>query len=144
MTGHQPHPGTGVTIRGLSEKVLPEEVARGCGVKFVKEADPFNVKEMIETLRKALKHDGTAVVVSRRECVLLTLRRKRRAGEQVLTYNVQSEKCTGCGVCISMLGCPAISWAGEKAVIDNVLCVGTLCGVCTQICPYNAIEVASK
>lgn len=142
MTGHQPHPGTGITNRGVSKKVKPEDVAIGCGVEFVRVVDPFNVKEAIKTFKEALNHDGPAVVVARRKCVLLVVREKRRAG-QVISYEVKPDKCTGCGVCVSMLGCPAISKFREKVVIDPVLCVGTTCGVCAQICPYKAIEVAS-
>ena len=36
------------------------------------------------------------------------------------------------------IGCPAISMANGKAVIDNTLCTG--CGVCTQLCKLGAIS----
>lgn len=144
MTGHQPHPGTGVTNRGITEEVRPEDVAKGCGVKFVSVVDPLDVKATIKTFKDALKHDGVAVVVSRRVCALLAISEKRRAGKKIVPYEVKSEECTGCGVCISLLGCPAISWSGKKAVIDPVLCVGTICGVCAKICPYKVIKAVSE
>ena len=37
------------------------------------------------------------------------------------------------------LGCPSIHMdADGKAGIDKTLCVG--CGVCEQLCPFDAIE----
>lgn len=143
MTGHQPHPGTGVTNRGVTTRVMIEEVAKGCGAKFVRVVDPFKVKETIKTFREALEYDGLAVVVARRKCILLTLRERRRKGVQITPYEVDSDKCTECEVCTSMLGCPAISWVENKAAIEPTLCVGIDCGVCAQICPYDAIRVAS-
>lgn len=144
MTGHQPHPGTGVTNRGITEKIRPEEIAKGCGAKFVKVIDPLTVKEAVEAFKEALTYDGVAVIVSRRKCTLLAIAEKRREGQRIIPCEVNNDRCTGCGICISMLGCPAISWSHKKAVIDPVQCAGTVCGVCAQICPYKAIEVTSE
>ena len=54
---------------------------------------------------------------------------------------VDEEKCTGCGVCLQV-GCPAISKDRKtgKAVIDELLCVGSHCTVCAQVCPFDAIS----
>ena len=46
------------------------------------------------------------------------------------------DKCVGCKSCMR-IGCPAISIADGKAVIDNTLCTG--CGVCTQLCKFDAL-----
>jgi indolepyruvate ferredoxin oxidoreductase alpha subunit len=143
MTGQQPHPGTGVTNRGTTEKIMPEEVAKGCGAKFVKVIDPFFVKEAVKTFREALTYDGVAVIISRRECALLAIAKKRKEGQRIVPCEVDNERCTGCGVCVSTLGCPAISWSGKKIIIDPVQCDGTVCGVCMQICPQKAIGVTS-
>ncbi len=36
------------------------------------------------------------------------------------------------------IGCPAIAMKNGKAQIDTTLCVG--CGVCTQMCNFDAIN----
>jgi len=105
----------------------------------VEVVDPYNFKEAVAVIEQALRHQGVAVVVSRRECTLITLRRARRNGETIPTYRVDLERCNGCKVCINY-GCPAFVWTGEKAKIDATLCNG--CGVCAQICPLRVIHVA--
>jgi indolepyruvate ferredoxin oxidoreductase, alpha subunit len=42
-----------------------------------------------------------------------------------------------CKLCVTRLGCPAISSVEGKASIDPSLCNG--CGLCAQICPFQAI-----
>ncbi len=139
MTGHQPHPGTGVTGMGkVNPPIKIEEVALGIGVPYVKVIDPLQVKESIRTIRDAVAFDGPAVIVSRSICALLELAQKRRAGEEIIPYKVDPEICRGCQVCTGKLGCAAAIWKGEHAAIDPVLCTG--CGVCAQICPYKAIQ----
>jgi indolepyruvate ferredoxin oxidoreductase alpha subunit len=141
MTGFQPHPGTGYTAMGDETVMLkPEEIARACGVKFVEVVDPFNLKEATETIEKAIRFEGPAVVVSRRLCAIIEQREKKKRKEAVVPYHIDPEKCNvKCNACIELLGCPAIIKEGTKTVIDSSLCTG--CGVCAQICPYKAIVV---
>jgi indolepyruvate ferredoxin oxidoreductase alpha subunit len=142
MTGHQPHPGTGMTGMGVpGEQISIEDVARGVGVEYVKVIDPLEVKESIRAMRKALAHDGPAVVISRSPCALVESARKRRANEPIIPYEVDPETCQGCRVCTDKLGCAAAIWTGDHAAIDADLCSG--CGVCAQICPYGAIRTVS-
>ena len=69
---------------------------------------------------------------------MIELRDKKKAGEKVVPYHVDPDKCNPkCDACIKLLGCPAIIKQGDKAVIDAALCTG--CSLCAQICPYNAI-----
>jgi indolepyruvate ferredoxin oxidoreductase alpha subunit len=141
MTGHQPHPGTGLTGMGSpAEKVSIEKVAEGCGVKYVKVVNPFEMKEASEVLKGALKHSGPSVVVFRAPCTLVSIREKRRKGIKTLPLNV-SEKCTNCMTCIKLLGCPALIVEGGKVRIDEALC--TACGLCVSVCPYDTIEHGS-
>ena len=140
MTGHQPHPGTGITATGEeTRKVNIEDVAKACGVEYVKIIDPYNVKEGIKVMEEAMKYSGVSVVIARRMC-RLEWRRKYGRLAKVKTYEVDPEKCTGCKFCIEEFGCPAIVFNSEteKASIDHVLCTG--CGVCVQICPVKAIR----
>ena len=140
MTGHQPHPGTGVTGMGEKTKeVKIDEIARACGVKNVKVVDPFNVKEMIETIKDFIQKDEVSVIVARRECQLLATRRKKRAGIKIPKFQINQEKCKKCGICLYEFGCPAIYKEKDKFKINEEICTG--CSVCSQICPYHAIEV---
>jgi indolepyruvate ferredoxin oxidoreductase alpha subunit len=139
MTGFQPHPGTGYTATG--DEVVPlkaEDVARGCGVKFVEVVNPFDLKAATENIERAIRFPGPAVVVSRAVCAMIELREKKKKGEKVVPYHIDQDKCNPkCETCIKLLGCPAIIKQGDKKVIDASQCTG--CSICAQICPYNAI-----
>jgi len=139
MTGFQPHPGTGYTAMGdEAPKIKVEDIARACGVKFVEVIDPFDIKKAIDTFEKAIRFDGPSVVVSRHLCAMIEQREIRARGEKIIPYRVDQEKCNDkCNACINLLGCPAIIKEGKKTVIDSSLCNG--CGICAQVCPYNAI-----
>ncbi len=140
MTGHQPHPGTGKLARGEEGKrVLPEDVARGCGVEFVRVVDPTNLKETEQAIKEALNYNGVTVLVFRNLCALL------KKPKPYLVVDV--ENCNGCKLCLR-LGCPAISLkqisTKEKPVayIEPTLCSG--CDLCVQLCQHNAISSAKK
>ncbi|MEM2582667.1 MAG: thiamine pyrophosphate-dependent enzyme, partial [Candidatus Caldarchaeum sp.] len=137
MTGEQPHPGSSWDKKSSFKQVLIEDVARGCGVEFVRVVDPGDFQQAQKTLVEALKHDGPAVVVFRRPCELLRVREIVRGGEVITPYTVVPEKCTGCMVCINQFACPAIYRVGKKAAIDPAVCTG--CGDCAKICIPNAI-----
>lgn len=50
---------------------------------------------------------------------------------------IDSEKCTGCGLCVSTCPMEAIAVIQNKAVIDNNKC--SECLMCPEVCPVNAI-----
>jgi indolepyruvate ferredoxin oxidoreductase alpha subunit len=138
MTGHQPHPGTGKTGMGFEgTKVSLEEVAKGCGVKYVKVVSPLNVKEATNTVKEALKTEGPSVVIFRSPCTLMTLSEKRRKGLKVTPCRV-TEKCTNCMACFKLIGCPAFEVKEGKVAINEAQCSG--CTLCATVCPYQAIE----
>jgi indolepyruvate ferredoxin oxidoreductase alpha subunit len=138
MTGHQPHPGTGLTGLGrASEKVLVEKVAEGCGVKYVRVVNPFETKTVAAVLREAVKQSGPSVIVFRSPCALMDARERRRAGVEAVSARI-SDKCTDCMTCIKLLACPAIMVEEGKPKIDENVCTG--CGLCISVCPYKAIE----
>jgi indolepyruvate ferredoxin oxidoreductase alpha subunit len=138
MTGHQPHPGTGMTgMHQSTERILVEKVAEGCGVKYVRVVDPFKTKEATAVLREALQQPGPSVVVFRAPCTLMTIREKRRRGLKVERIRI-NDKCTNCMACIKLLGCPAIVVEEGKVKIDENSCAA--CGLCVSVCPYGAIE----
>ena len=133
MTGHQPHPGTGVTASGEQTKAVSlEALARALGADFVETTSPYNLDAMIATFKRARDCPGLAVVIAKQACMT----NARRTGIRNRPFRVL-ESCTSCKACLEF-GCPAIEFDGERARI-NELCSG--CGVCAQICPSGAIEV---
>jgi indolepyruvate ferredoxin oxidoreductase alpha subunit len=140
MTGFQSHPGTGKTAMGdPSISIKPEDIAKACGVKFIEFIDPFDVKASIDTMEKAIRFEGPSVVISRQLCAMVDQKERKQRGEKFTPLRVNPEKCNSkCQTCIKLLGCPALSRANNKTVIDASQCTG--CRVCAQICPYNAIE----
>ena len=143
MTGHQPHPGTGVTgMQTSTEPIAIEKVAEGCGVKLVRVVDPFNIGEAEKILKEALQFPETSLIVFRAPCALTLIREKRRKGLEIVPFKI-NEKCTNCMACIKLLGCPAIVLKENKAVVINEnICAG--CGLCAHVCPYKAIEPAKN
>jgi indolepyruvate ferredoxin oxidoreductase alpha subunit len=57
------------------------------------------------------------------------------------TMKIQEENCKGdeCAICSSAFRCPALyqDSLNGKAQMREDICTG--CGVCTDICPFNAI-----
>jgi len=133
MTGHQPSPSR---PRGDSGEptIRIEDVARSVGVEFVRVVDPFDLKATSDTIIDAINFDGPSVVVSRRMCAL----EARREGIIQRIASIDSEKCTGCLVCVKLLGCPALDLEGDgKVVIDSLQCSG--CTLCAEVCPFHAV-----
>ncbi|MCS7233299.1 MAG: indolepyruvate ferredoxin oxidoreductase subunit alpha [Synergistetes bacterium] len=138
MTGGQPTPESGVNVMKDGERVDLIKLVEGCGVKFVKTVDPYNIVETIELLKEAwnyVKKEGkVAVVISKHPCKLLE---RKRYDKKIY---VDEGKCVGCRYCISEFGCPGLGFNSDKrkAFIDLRFCIN--CGVCTQICPVKAIK----
>ncbi len=144
MTGHQPHPGIGITGTGeKSRPLMPEDIAKAMGIEFIRVVNPHNIEETTRAFKEAKEYldsvdYGVAFIVSRAPCALLEVREKRRKGERIVPYRIDPEKCIDCGLCYKYFNCPAIIKDGEKPRILPELCVG--CGDCARICPKNAIE----
>lgn len=75
MTGMQPTPESGITADGHPGQALSlEELVKGCGVKYVKVINPYDIKGMIRELKKAYRYTqqpdaGMAVVIARYPCI---------------------------------------------------------------------------
>jgi indolepyruvate ferredoxin oxidoreductase alpha subunit len=71
MTGHQPVPGTGLTLMGKEAPVTDlEAVCRAIGVKRVVTVDPKDQKALEEALKEELNADEPSVIICRRGCVI--------------------------------------------------------------------------
>lgn len=146
MTGHQPHPGTGLT--GMQEKVTPLDIAdvcKGLGVNYVRMVKPFDsladlVSEIREMVQWTRENREPAVLISREPCALLAAIERQQEGVAPRPYRVNPDLCNACKRCLHRLSCPAIYFDSDtgKAVIDDTLC--NECGTCTSVCPQGAID----
>ena len=147
MTGNQPTPASGHGAGGVpTETVEIEALAKGCGVKFIREGNPYDLKAFTLLMKEAVKYrrsHGPAVVISRYPCVIHRAK-EGEAGEYIPVE--VSENCDGCGYCIKHFECPALIFhetEEDKYVsIDPILC--TACGVCLNVCPKGAIVATNK
>ncbi|AIY89198.1 indolepyruvate ferredoxin oxidoreductase subunit alpha [Geoglobus acetivorans] len=140
MTGHQPHPG--VDVRGCGEKadsIRIEDVCRALGVKFVEVVHSYNLRAVEDSLKRALSHDGVAVIIAKQPCAILWTRERRRKGIKIRSLEI-TDDCRECMKCVNEFTCPAIYIQEGKPEIDPALCVG--CGVCASVCPHRAIRAA--
>jgi indolepyruvate ferredoxin oxidoreductase alpha subunit len=141
MTGNQPTPASGHGACGEpTETVDIRSLVEGCGVKFLREANPYEVKDFISLLKEAVKYsrkNGPAVVISKYPCVL---HRARQGGAGEIIPVEVSDDCDGCGYCIKNFECPALIYHHDEddkhVSIDPILC--TACGVCLNVCPKGA------
>jgi indolepyruvate ferredoxin oxidoreductase alpha subunit len=132
MTGHQPHPGTGVAANGTTTQAVDiEKLVRAIGVNNVKVVNAFDVKEVRSAIRIAVESNQLSVVITRGGCSVLL---RTRTGQRT----IDKEKCNRCGVCLT-IGCPAIQADGDQPFIEASMCAGDACTVCQQVCPHQAI-----
>ncbi len=132
MTGHQQNPTTGYNIKGdPAAKVDLEALCHALGINRVRVVDPYDLKACEVAVKEELGVQEPSVIISRRPCVLL------KSVKHEAPLKVENDKCKSCKRCMG-LGCPAISFKDNKAKIDNTLCVG--CGVCKQLCAFDAIN----
>ena len=130
MTGHQPHPGLGKTMMGnVSDVISIYEVVSALKVSKIVRANPFDTEAAKAAVNAVINEKGVRVILYEAPCIFVT--------ESEEPYVVDTEKCTGCKVCINKLGCPAIEMDGRKAKINPTLCTG--CGICAPLCKFGAI-----
>ena len=131
MTGHQPNPATGSNLGGIECPRLDiAEISRAMGVPNVREIDAFNLKQCEEVIKEEINKPELSVIVVSERCIMIEKTRYSTA------YEV-TEDCRNCKVCLKA-GCPAITVEDGKVKILEFMCDG--CGVCAQICPFDAIK----
>jgi indolepyruvate ferredoxin oxidoreductase, alpha subunit len=137
MTGHQEHPGTGVSAQGKQVgRVIIDDLVKGMGINDIKVVNAFNIKELRAAVKDSLDRQELSVVIVRGACAV-------RVPKRGLPRSVDNEKCTQCGSCL-LIGCPAIQTEGKQPVIDPSACIGEGCTICQQICPKQAINPLSE
>ena len=130
MTGHQPHPGTGITMMGdVAAGISIEKVLKAIGVKKVVTVDPLKTDEAVAAVKSCAKAKGVKAIIFKSPCIAIT-----KATEKM----INNGKCIGCRKCATEVGCPAISFSKNKITIDGTMCTG--CGLCAGVCPAGALE----
>lgn len=137
MTGHQDHAATGKTLQG---KVVPAiniyHLCKAMGIEHVQEVNAFDIQEVERVVKEEVARDAVSVIITKSPCVLL---------KEVSFPNVckpLSEKCKKCGKCLQP-GCPALTRNEDGTItIDQTMCNG--CGLCKQMCPFDAIEEVAR
>ncbi len=134
MTGHQPHPGTGRNMMGnVVDKVSIEKILKAVGLSKVITVDPLDLEASIAAVKECDETEGVKAIIFKSPCVAIT----KPQGLMKI-----SEKCINCKKCIREIGCPALITVDGKVTVDALLCTG--CGLCSQICPVDAIGGAGN
>jgi len=137
MTGHQGHPGTGISARGeMVTEVELERLVRGIGVNDIKVVSAFDLKGLRTSVKHSLDSPELSVIIVRGDCPILTRARSEPRA-------IDADKCNQCGTCL-LIGCPAIQQENGTVYIDDALCVGEPCTICQQFCPKQAIRPLSS
>ncbi len=137
MTGHQDNAATGKTLMG---KVVPAinimGLCKSMGIEHVQEVNAFDIKELERVVKEEVARDELSVIITKSPCALL---------KEVHFPNKcvpVPEKCKKCGMCLKP-GCPALTKNEDGTIsIDATMCNG--CGLCKNLCPFDAIEEVAK
>lgn len=135
MTGGQTNPG--IPLDGMGQEapaISIEKIVKAIGVNFVKTINPLETDEMINIYKDALDYDGVSVIISKYPCNLIN---KKAIRERKYKIIVDQDTCIHCQKCVNELACPSMNDIDGKIVIDTDC---NKCGVCTQVCPVNAIQ----
>lgn len=137
MTGHQDHAATGKTLMGETVPAInPYHLCKSMGIEHVVEVDAFNLEELERIVKEETARDALSVIITKAPCVLL------KGVSFPNQCRALPEKCKKCGACLRP-GCPALTRQEDGTVrIDETMCNG--CGLCQQLCKFEAIETATR
>lgn len=136
MTGFQPSPANDFTADGeAAAKVSIPELARACGVGYVRVGDPYDHEAFRALLDGAhaftqAPDGGVAVIVADRPCVLYD---RSPVEADPIPVDV-TEECDGCRYCVEAFECPALVLAADKSRVDIDRRVCIDCGECIDAC----------
>lgn len=141
MTGFQPTlDQTRLADGGAGARIAIPDLVRACGVKFLRESDPYYQDDFQSVLKEAeaftqSDEGGVAVVIAQRPCVLYD---RSPIDEHPIKVTVTDE-CDGCKYCLVAFECPALvmNAATNKVEVDRKICVD--CGQCIDACYKNFI-----
>jgi indolepyruvate ferredoxin oxidoreductase alpha subunit len=132
MTGSQPNPATGVTIKGEPTKRLClEELCRVCGADNIDVINPYHVDALESLIKKRMQEDALSVIVARFPCQIA-----QRTQQQIPFY--EKELCKKCKVCLN-IDCPALTQTEDEYIeINPALCTG--CNLCVGVCKFKGLK----
>ncbi|MCM2359510.1 MAG: indolepyruvate ferredoxin oxidoreductase subunit alpha [Geobacteraceae bacterium] len=136
MTGGQENPGSGRVLQGEpARQVDIATLVKALGIDNVAEINTYDLAETEAAIRKGLETPGPYVLIDKNPCIL-----RYRVKQSMLAVDL--EKCSGCRACLKVT-CVALGMvpAGDKmkVQIDPNICNG--CGVCAQLCKFDAMSV---
>ena len=133
MTGHQDHAATGKTLQGEEVPAISiYHLCKAIGVKNVVEVDAFDLAAMEKTIKEEVAKDEVSVIIACAPCALL------KGVKFPYKCEAVSDKCKKCGMCLKP-GCPALTKKEDGTIsIDDTMCNG--CGLCQQLCKFDAIR----
>lgn len=137
MTGHQDHAATGKTLMGQEVPAMNiYHICKSIGVKNVVEVDVFDIETLEKTIKEEVAKDEVSVIIACAPCALLK-------GVSFPNKCVpDSDKCKKCGMCLKP-GCPALTKNEDGTIsIDETMCNG--CGLCKQLCKFDAIDCVAR
>ncbi len=137
MTGHQDHAATGKTLKGeIVPAISIYHFCKAIGIEHVVEVNAFDLPMLEKTIKEETARDAVSVIITKSPCVLL----KGNVFPDVCVPI--PEKCKKCGACLKP-GCPALTRKEDGSIaIDATMCNG--CGLCMQLCPFDAIGKEPK
>ena len=119
MTGHQPHPGTGVRMMGdVCEKISIEKILRAIGLTSVETVDPLDNKAAVEAVKHAAELSGVKAIIFKSPCIAVTKPSKR--------FKI-ADSCVNCKKCIRELGCDRYGKRQTRHRKEPLLRLLTLC-----------------
>ena len=136
MTGHQDHAATGKTLQGDPAYAIDiPALCRAMGVKNVVEVNALDIVQVEKAVEGETAKDEISVIITKTPCVLLDKRKKP-------LYIAHEDKCKKCGMCMKP-GCPAMTKNPDGTIhIDDTMCTG--CGLCKDLCKFDAIELVRE
>ena len=120
--------------RGMGMAGLMGMPSSGPAAGFLEDGGPQNPNQELAELKQQ------AEMLEQQKQQLNQRITKLESGRRAVAV-VDSEKCTGCGICIDVCPAGAIE-VKEKAVINYEICTG--CAACITECPNKAIIITQK
>ena len=129
---------TGDQLNPSSSKLDIAKTCESMGA-WVRSFNPMEYKSSVDLITEAKEVKGVKVLIAKYPCALS--REFKNRGEAPKLAVIVEENCTGCKLCITPVGCPALSMKeGTKlAQIDPALCTG--CNYCAEHCRFDAIKL---
>ena len=77
MTGHQPHPGTGINLMGHDAgKISITKILEGIGLQKVVTVDPLDLDKAIATVKECAAIKGVKAIIFKSPCIAIEKSKK--------------------------------------------------------------------